>query len=185
MRALILTGKLVQDHEFIYPYYRLKEEDFDVTISLKEGEPTTGYWTTKIPPDDQCEIVAYENLWMLDSGSTFDDDANLLVIPGGAKCMEYMRQEPLVLEFIRRWDEKKKVIACICNGAQLLISAKCVKGRKISGYYSIKDDIINAGAEYVDAPFVVDGNIITSPHYKYMGEWMFRALEVLHANTPD
>jgi protease I len=59
-----------------------------------------------------------------------------------------------------------------------LISAKVVKGRKVSGYYSIKDDIINAGAEYVDAPSVADGNLITCPHYKHLGDWMKETLRL-------
>ena len=74
--------------------------------------------------------------------------------------------------------KKKKTIACICSGAQLLISAKVVKNRKISGYYSMKDDILNAGAIYEDLPAVVDKNIITTAHYKDMGPWMKKSLEV-------
>ena len=73
-----------------------------------------------------------------------------------------------------------KIIACICSGAQLLISAKVVKGRKIAGYYSMKDDLINAGAIYTDLPAVVDQNIITTAHYKDMGPWMKEALKSLN-----
>ena len=72
---------------------------------------------------------------------------------------------------------KKKIIGCICSGTQLLISAKIVKGKNISGYYSMKDDIINAGANYVDKPAVIDQNIITTAHYKDMGPWMKAVLE--------
>ena len=72
---------------------------------------------------------------------------------------------------------KKKIISTICHGTWILISAGIVKGKKISGYIGIKDDIINAGAEYVDAPVVVDGNIISSPHYKYNGDWMRETLK--------
>ena len=63
---------------------------------------------------------------------------------------------------------------------QLLISAKVVKGRKIAGYYSMKDDLINAGAIYTDLPAVVDQNIITTAHYKDMGPWMKEALKSLN-----
>ena len=76
-------------------------------------------------------------------------------------------------------NEKNKIIACICSGAQLLISAKIVKGRKISGYYSMKDDLINAGANYTDLPAVVDKNIVTTAHYKDMGPWMAAALNLV------
>lgn len=92
--------------------------------------------------------------------------------------MEYMRQDTKILKFITEFYAANGVIGSICHGAQLLISAGLVKGRRISGYYSIKDDINNAGGTYVDAPFVTDGRIITSPHYKYLGPWMAEVLRV-------
>src|SRR5207249_1363720 len=103
-------------------------------------------------------------------------DYDLLILPGGAKAMEYMRQDEALLKFITDFNASGKIIASICHAAQLLISARVVKGRKVSGYYSIKDDINNAGAVYVDAPAVVDGNLVTSPHYKHLGPWMKEAL---------
>ena len=63
-----------------------------------------------------------------------------------------------------------------------MISAKVVKGRNISGYYSMKDDIINAGANYVDQPAVVDKNIVTTAHYKDMGPWMASVIKLLKNN---
>lgn len=76
--------------------------------------------------------------------------------------------------------KKKITIACICSAAQLLISAKIVKNRKISGYYSMQDDINNAGGIYTDLPAVVDNNIITTAHYKDLGFWMAAALKVFY-----
>jgi protease I len=58
-----------------------------------------------------------------------------------------------------------------------MISARIVDGRRISGYYSIKDDITNAGATYVNEPFVVDNNIVSSPHYDHMGAWMEQVIK--------
>ncbi|MDO8509334.1 MAG: DJ-1/PfpI/YhbO family deglycase/protease [Nanoarchaeota archaeon] len=164
-RALILTGKLVQDHEFIYPFYRLKEENFTVDVATEDGQETIGALGTKIPVNMKVEDVKPE-------------EYDILVLPGGAKAMEYMRQNNKIIDIIREWDSKGKIIASICHASQLLISAKVVKGRKLSGYYSIKDDINNAGALYVDAPFVTDKNIITSPHYKHLGPWMKESLRV-------
>jgi len=163
-KVLILTGNLVQDHEFIYPYYRLKEEGFEVIVALKDGKVCEGILGTKIPSDMGCKIISYEEL----ENEAFD----LMILPGGAKAMEKLRQEPLILEFIKKFHESGKIISSICHGAQLLISADIVKDKNISGYYSIKDDINNAGAIYIDAPFVTDMRIITCPHYKYLGEWM-------------
>ena len=166
-KALILTGKFVQDHEFIYPYYRLKEEGFEVTVATEDGQETIGALGTKIPVDLSVEKIN-------------PDEYNFLVIPGGAKAMEYMRQNKKILDIITNWNKKGKIIASICHGSQLLISAKVVKGRKISGYYSIKDDINNAGAIYSDAGFVIDKNIITSPHYKHLGPWMRESLKAFY-----
>lgn len=173
MKALIITGNLVQDHEFIYPYYRLKEAGYEVDVAVSGAKECLGICGTKIPSDNECIVISYGTLAL----PQLIDKYDLLVLPGGAKCMEKLRQEQEVLGFIKEFNKTKKPIASICHGAQLLISAKIVKGKKISGYYSIKDDIINAGAEYVDAPFVVDKNIISCPHYKYLGEWMRAVLK--------
>lgn len=158
-KALIITGNLVQDHEFIYPYYNLQGEGFEVDVATKNGEDVVGVIGVKVPATKSYEDIKVE-------------DFDLLILPGGVKCMEKLRQEQIVLDFINEWNAKGKVMASICHGAQLLISAKIVKGRKVSGYYSIKDDITNAGAEYVDAPFITDGNLVSCPHYKYLGHWM-------------
>ena len=166
-KALIITGKNVQDHEFIYPYYRLKEEGYEVIVALKDAKETIGYLGTKIPCDDECKIISYSKL--SSSYNYFD----LLILPGGAKAMEYLRQEKDVIDFI---NEFKGRIGCICHGAQLLISAKRTKGLIISGYYSIKDDIINSGGRW-SVCVSEDGNIVTCPHYKYLGQWMKKILK--------
>ena len=93
--------------------------------------------------------------------------------------MEKVRQNKDIIKFISEFDKKNKIIACICSGAQMLISAKVVKGRKISGYYSMRDDIENAGGIYENLPAVVDKNIVTTAHYKDLGPWMKAALELL------
>ena len=165
-KALILTGKLVQDHEFIYPYYRLQEAGFQVSVAVRNKETVMGQLgAAKIVPTTDITGLRIE-------------DYDFLVIPGGAKCLEYLRQDQEALNFITKFDAAGKTIASICHGSQMLISAKVVQGRKISGYYSIKDDILNAGAIYVDEPAVVDKNIVTTAHYKDLGAWMKASLNV-------
>jgi protease I len=174
-KAVIVTGKLVQDHEFIYPYYRLKEEGYSVDVAAKDGLEVLGQIGTKIPV-----TIGFEQMAINESTGTGYD---LIIIPGGAKCMEYLRQDNSVLKFIADFHTKGKIVSSICHGAQMLISAMIVRGKKISGYYSIKDDINNAGAEYVDAPVVVDDKIVTCPHYKYLGDWMKKTIEIVNTNT--
>ena len=159
-KALILTGKLVQDHEFIYPYYRLQEEGYEVDVVVRPMEVVYGQLgAAKIQPTKDFKDLKIS-------------DYQVLVIPGGAKCMEYIRQDQDFLKFIADFHAAGKVVASVCHGAQMLISAKLVKGRKISAYYSLKDDVNNAGGTYIDAPFVTDDRIVTSPHYKHLGPWM-------------
>ncbi len=165
-KVLIITGQGFQDQEVIYPYYRLLEEEWQVDIAAKNKETLFGILGLKIDA-----TITFEDMKI--------DDYDLLVLPGGVKALEKIRQEKKVIDFIKEWDTRGKVIASICHGAQLLISAKVVKGRNLSGYYSIRDDIENAGAKYIDAPFVTDKNIVSSPHYKHMGPWMKEAIRLL------
>lgn len=162
-RAVIVTGKLVQDHEYVYPYYRVQEDGYELDVAVRGKQETTGFLGVKVTPTKDIPEVKVS-------------DYQLLILPGGAKAMEYLRQDQGILDLIKAFNDSGTVIGGICHAAQLLISAKVVKGRKVSGYYSIKDDINNAGAIYVDAPFVVDGNLVTSPHYKHLGPWMKEVL---------
>lgn len=170
-KAIILAGKFIQDHEYIYPYYRLQEAGYEVDVAVRGKETVLGAIGVKIIPTKDIPELTVE---------AYD----LLVLPGGAKAMEYMRQDEEILRFIARFHAAGKVVASICHGAQLLISARIVKGKKISGYYSIKDDIQNAGAIYLDAPAVSDGRIVTSPHYKHLGPWMKEVLAQVEKNEP-
>jgi len=163
-KAIIISGNLAQDHEFIYPYYRLLEADLEVDVCLLEGKPVKGFLGTTLPPNKDQKVKSIEQINV--------NDYKILVLPGGVKAMEKVRQNKSIIEFISNFNKAKKIIACICSGAQLLISAKVVKNRKIAGYYSMKDDLINAGAIYTDKPAVIDDNIITTAHYKDMGPWM-------------
>ena len=94
--------------------------------------------------------------------------------------MEKIRLNKNLIKFISNFNKKKKLISCICSGVQLLISAKIIKNRKIAGYYSLEDDITNAGAIYTDKPAVIDKNIITTAHYKDMGPWMKATISKLY-----
>lgn len=173
-KALIISGALAQDHEFVYPYYRLLEEEFEIDVCLPDGKPVQGILGTTLPPNKDQKILKIEECDV--------DNYDFLVLPGGVKSMEKIRQDLRIIDFITNFNSTSRVIACICSGAQLLISAKVVKGRKIAGYYSMKDDLINAGADYTDLPAVVDKNIVTTAHYKDMGPWMKKAIEVYNSN---
>ena len=162
--SIIISGALAQDHEFIYPFYRLLEAESKLDVCLLGGKPVQGILGTTLPPNKNFPVKDIDQIKI--------DDYDLLVLPGGVKALEKTRQNKKLIKFIKDFHNADKVIACICSGVQLLISAKIIKGKKIAGYYSLEDDITNAGAIYTDKPAVVDGKIITTAHYKDMGPWM-------------
>ncbi len=171
-KALIITSKLAQDHEFIYPFYRLKEAGYEVSTCNGETKQVLGYFGTKIPPKGEDKLITADKIIV--------DEYKTLVLPGGVKSMEILRLDKDILKIIRDFNDKKKIIAATCSAVMLLISAKIIRNRNVSGYYAWKDDIENAGGKFVDEPCVVDENLITSPHYKYVGEWMKGLIEKIN-----
>jgi protease I len=162
MKALIITGNGAQCQEFIYPYYRLKEAGYEVTVAAKEGDPfkTIGGLTFNADMGYPLSI----DLW------------DLLVIPGGVKSMEHMRRDEGLVDFVASFHESGRLVAAICSAPLLLISAGLVKGRRLTCYPAWRVDVENAGGEWIDAPAVCDDRIITAPHYKNLGDWMSMTL---------
>lgn len=159
IRSVIITGPGFQDEEYVYPYYRLLEAGYQVDVATKDKVQAIGKYGVPARP-----TMATSEL----DASRFD----LVVLPGGFEAPDRVRLDPKVLEFVRQMDQGGKLIAAICHGPWILISAKILKGRKITGYMSIAEDLRNAGAEYLDAPLVIDRNLISAPHYKNNPEFM-------------
>lgn len=89
------------------------------------------------------------------------EDFDAIIIPGGY-APDKMRLHQAMVDLVRKAHDSGKVIAAVCHGQQLLISAEVVRGRRITSWYSIAVDLRNAGADWVDEPVVQDGNLITS-----------------------
>ena len=172
-KALILTYAGFQDHELIYPYHSLKENGFEVTMVANQ----IGRFYGILGAHMVCDVLTttFNNPSMRDKFLKYD----LLLIPGGVKALEKLRLEEGIVEFVKEWDTTNKTILAICNGAQLMITADIIKGKTVSGYYAIEADINNAGATYDRGPVVIDKNIVSCPHYDFMGEWMRTGYEVL------
>ena len=165
IRSVIITAPGFQDEEFVYPYYRLKEEGYEVEVATKDGQTVIGKYG--VPARATMSTTA------LDAGR-FD----LVILPGGFEAPDRVRLLPEVLEFVRQMDAKKKLIAAICHGPWIMISAGITRGRKMTAYWSIEADVRNSGADYQHkVPVVVDGNIITSPHYNNNGDFMKAVVE--------
>lgn len=159
--AIVLTWDGFQDQEVIYPFYRFQEEGYTVSVRGPDQPYVTGISGTRFSCDGPPESVP-----------------DLLILPGGVKAIEKIRQDTRVIQYIRLCMARGIPIASICHGSQLLISAKVIRGMNISGYYSIQDDIENAGAIYSRDP-IVCGNISSAAHYKDMPVWIKNTLHMI------
>ena len=106
-------------------------------------------------------------------------DYDGVIIPGGTKNPDYLRRDKDVLDFVAKINEAQKLVAAICHAGWVLISAKVIRNRKATSYFAIKDDMINAGANFEDSPVVVDNNLITSRMPADLPVFMRAVLEFL------
>ncbi|AQS57882.1 type 1 glutamine amidotransferase domain-containing protein [Desulforamulus ferrireducens] len=137
------------DLEFWYPYYRMLEEGYEVAVI---GTGNREQFTSKMG------LPAKVNL---SSSQVNTAEFAAVIIPGGY-APDKMRIDQDMLRIVREMNDSGKVVAAICHAGWVLVSAGVIKGKKATACKMIKDDLVNAGAEYVDQEVVVDGNIITS-----------------------
>ena len=148
-RIAILVESSYEDLEFWYPFYRMKEEGADViVVGTGSSDTYRGKHGLEAKPSTTADKV--------EAG-----DFDALIIPGGF-APDYLRRYQSVLRLVKQMNDDGKIVAAICHAGWVLISAGVVKGRSMTCFSSIKQDVINAGAEYVDQPFVRDRNLITS-----------------------
>ncbi len=148
-KVFILIENGFEDREFMYPYYRLQEAGHDVkVVGPKAKETYRGEYGLSIPSDFSPEEVNV-------------DDCAAVIIPGG-RAPDRMRLNTGLVTLAKNAVEKGKVVAAVCHGAQLLIEADVVRGRKATCYRSVATDLRNAGGLYEDSPVVVDDKLVTS-----------------------
>lgn len=147
-KVAILIENLFDEKELIYPYFRLKE-DFEVHLvgSMKDTVYTGKSGLTMKSTDGSADVKA-------------DDYAGLL-IPGGFSP-DNMRRTESTKDLVKEFYSQNKPIAAICHGPWMMASCCDLKGKDITSFFSIKDDLVNAGANWVDREVVVSGNLITS-----------------------
>jgi protease I len=148
-KGIVLLENGFQEAELLYPYYRLQEAGYDVhLVSEKEGEKYEGECGYTLKSDKAAKDVNVK-------------DYEVLVIPGG-RGPDRMRIKEDIVNLVKEAEENDLVISSICHGAQVLIDAEVVKGKKATCWYSVATDLKNAGAEYADKEVIVDGNLVTS-----------------------
>ena len=147
-RVLVLVEHAYEDLELWYPRIRLQEEGMDVVVAGPERTVYPGKNGYPCKPDRTFDEVRAE-------------DFDALVIPGGW-APDRLRRSAKVLELVRGFDRAAKPIAMICHAGWVPISARILRGRKVTGVAAIKDDLENAGATFLDQSVVVDGHLISS-----------------------
>lgn len=148
-KVIILIEEMFNVFEFWYPYYRLKEEGVEVTVvGSGSAEVYTGKPGTQAKADVSADQVSAEE---------FDG----IIIPGGY-APDMMRRYPAMINLVKDIFNANKPVAAICHAGWMLVSAGILSGKKATSFFAIKDDLINAGAQWLDQEVVVDGNLVTS-----------------------
>jgi len=147
-KIAILVEDSYEDLELWYPYYRLMEEGADVKLIGPEAK----VYKSKHGYPAEADLSAAE---------AKAGDFQVIVVPGGY-APDRLRRYPKILDLVREVFENGGIVASICHGPWVLISANIMKGKKTTGFNSIKDDLVNAGAIYLDKEVVIDNNLITS-----------------------
>lgn len=148
-KVAVLIEDLFDDKELIYPYYRMQEAGFTVDLIGSLGNNT---YKSKFGMPIKSDFA---------SKDVSASDYEAVIIPGGFSP-DYMRRTQATIDFVRAMDSLQKPIASICHGPWLMISACQLLGKNLTGFHSIRVDIENAGAHYLDQAVVVDGHLITS-----------------------
>ncbi len=147
-RVLIITADNTEDMEFFYPYYRLTEEGYTVDVATIDGKSFKGKKGYEFKQTSKLESLTPESY-------------ALLYIPGG-KAPATLRDDKNVVAFVQQFARTGRPIAAICHGPQLLAAADLIRGKKITGYEGIKEEVEKAGARFSDEALAIDGQFITS-----------------------
>jgi len=153
-KVAILATDGFEQEELLSPLEALKQANAEVKIVSPAGHRTIKGWNHT----DWGKSVNVDV--SLDSAQVEEFDA--LVLPGWVLNPDQLRRDPAAVEFVRTFFESGKPIAAICHGPQMLIEAEVVRGHKLTSFVSIKTDLKNAGAEWVDEEVVVDQGLVTS-----------------------
>jgi protease I len=166
-KIALLLGEGFEDSEFRVPYERLREAGYAVEIiGTKAGAELRGYrGKEKARVDRGIDEVRPE-------------DYQSLLIPGG-QSPDHLRADPRFVEFVKGFDATGRPLAAVCHGPQLLLSAGLVRGRTLTAWKTVQEDLRQSGAKVVDKPVVIDRNWITSRQPEDLEEFSRALLRAL------
>lgn len=152
-KVAILVDNYFEQSEFTEPLKALKEAAVNVTVIGAGSKDLQAMEHANLGDLFQADIT-------LDEADRDDYDA--LVLPGGALNADTLRMNTVARDWVRQFMDQGKPLAVICHAPWLLVSADRAKNRRLTSYYTIQDDIRNAGGDWVDQEVVIDGSLITS-----------------------
>ena len=166
-QIVIIVAQEFEDVELLYPILRFSEEGAEiVVVAINEGlhprpsvdgKPVTGRFGHPVP----IPVMAEGNRYRMSCLEELSlNKIDCLLFPGGYSP-DALRLHEGTLELVRECHQHGKLLAAICHGPWVLISAGIMAGKQATGYIAVKDDLVNAGAEFLDLPAVKDGNILT------------------------
>jgi protease I len=183
-KILMLVGDYVEDYEVMVPFQTLLAVGHVVHAvcpDKKAGDKVR----TAVHDFEGDQTYSEKPGHNFTLNATFDEvdpeDYDALVIPGG-RAPEYIRLNPRVLEIARHFAKKRKPIAAVCHGAQVLAAAGVIEGKECSAYPAVGPDVTRAGGKYMDIPVDkahVDGNLVTAPAWPAHPDWLAKFLKVL------
>ena len=186
-KLLFLVGDYVEDYEVMVPFQALAAVGYTVHAVCPD-KAAGDVVRTAIHDFEGDQTYSEKRGHNFTLNATFDEidpaEYDGLVIPGG-RAPEYIRLVPRVLEIARHFAEAGKPIAAICHGAQILVAAGVVQGRKLTAYPAVGPDINTAGGEYVEIPVdqaYVDGNLVSAPAWPAHPDWLAKFMAVMGAH---
>jgi protease I len=184
-KVAIIVAHEFEDVELLYPLLRLSEEGAGIVVvpvheglhprPYVEGKPVTGRFGHTVPIPVMGEGNRY-TVGSIDELSA--DEVDCLLFPGGYSP-DALRLHEGTLALVRDYHARGKLLAAICHGPWVLISAGIMAGKRATGYVAVRDDLVNAGAEFVDVPAVRDGNIVTGRVPDDLPEFCHEIIEAL------
>lgn len=148
-KVAVLVEKFYEDLELWYPVLRMREAGCDVKIV----GPKAG--------DSYASKHGYPAIADTSAADVSASDFDVVIVPGGYSP-DHMRRHKAMVELVTEAVRQGKVVAAICHGPWMLCSTKLIKGRRMTGFFAVRDDVENAGAIWEDAAMVRDGNLVTS-----------------------
>lgn len=170
LKIAVLATDGFEESELKEPVAALRHEGAEVVI-VSPGHGSIAGWSK----GNWARAISVDV--KLENAEAKDFDA--LLLPGGVINPDRLRLEPKAVEFVKEFFDDYKTVAAICHGPQLLIEADAVRGKIVTSWPSLKTDLKNAGAEWVDEPVVEDGNLVTSRKPSDIPAFNKKVIEVL------